>query len=99
MCSTEKLIATVHAADDDDVDKAVKAAHKALRHESWKHLPPTDRGMLMLRLADLIEKKRELFATIDAWDNGTTPLPPICTYTHIDVAHIHTHIRMHICMS
>lgn len=24
----------------------------------------------MSRLADLIEEKREVFATIDAWDNG-----------------------------
>lgn len=30
----------------------------------------TDRGILMTRLADLMESKKELFATIDAWDNG-----------------------------
>ena len=24
----------------------------------------------MFRLADLMEQKKELFATIDAWDNG-----------------------------
>ena len=62
----------MQAADEADVDKAVKAARAALKHASWKLLPPTDRGILMSRLADLIDAKRELFATVDAWDNGKT---------------------------
>lgn len=67
---TDKPIATVHAASAEDVDRAVKAAKAALVHSSWKQLPATDRGQLMMRLADLMEQNRELFATIDAWDNG-----------------------------
>ena len=67
---TEKLIATVQAAGEEDVDSAVKAARAALKHESWKELPASERGALMYKLADLMEQKRELFATIDAWDNG-----------------------------
>ncbi|CAL5868994.1 uncharacterized protein PFLUO_LOCUS3222 [Penicillium psychrofluorescens] len=68
--ATDKPIATVHAASAEDVDRAVKAAKAALVHSSWKQLPATDRGQLMMRLADLMEQNRELFATIDAWDNG-----------------------------
>lgn len=68
--STEKVIATVQAANEADVDKAVQAAKAALTKDTWKLLPGSDRGLLMSRLADLLEKKRELFATIDAWDNG-----------------------------
>lgn len=64
------MIAEVHAASADDVDKAVKAAKAALVHDSWKHLSGTDRGILMSKLADLIEQEKELLATIDAWDNG-----------------------------
>ena len=60
----------MQAAGEEDVDKAVKAARAALKHESWKQLSATDRGALMYKLADLMEQKRELFATIDAWDNG-----------------------------
>ncbi|RYP71391.1 hypothetical protein DL769_004699 [Monosporascus sp. CRB-8-3] len=70
--ATEKVIATVQAADADDVDQAVKIARAALKDASWKQLSASDRGRLMSRLADLIEEKRELFATIDAWDNGKT---------------------------
>ncbi|KAJ5612226.1 hypothetical protein N7510_005420 [Penicillium lagena] len=68
--ATDKPIATVHAASSEDVDRAVKAAKAALVHSSWKLLPATERGQLMMRLADLMEENRELFATIDAWDNG-----------------------------
>ncbi|KAL4931472.1 aldehyde dehydrogenase ALDH [Aspergillus undulatus] len=68
--ATDKPIATVHAASTADVDRAVNAAKRALVHPSWKKLPGTDRGQLMARLADLMEKNKELFATIDAWDNG-----------------------------
>ncbi|KAB8255802.1 aldehyde dehydrogenase domain-containing protein [Aspergillus pseudonomiae] len=68
--ATTREIASVYAAGAEDVDKAVNAAKAALKHDSWKLLPATDRGMLMGRLADLIEQNKELFATIDAWDNG-----------------------------
>lgn len=61
----------MHAASEEDVDKAVQAARAALKHESWKHLPGTDRGILMAKLADLLEEQKKLFATIDAWDNGS----------------------------
>lgn len=68
--STEKDIATVQGASESDVDKAVQAARKALKSPEWKDLSSTDRGILMTKLADLMESKRELLATIDAWDNG-----------------------------
>ncbi|KAA8641921.1 hypothetical protein EYZ11_011785 [Aspergillus tanneri] len=68
--ATDLPIATVHAANSDDIDQAVKAAKAAFSHPSWKLLPPTERGQLMGKLADLIEQNKELFASIDAWDNG-----------------------------
>ncbi|KAL8809157.1 MAG: hypothetical protein Q9223_006704 [Gallowayella weberi] len=68
--ATEREIATVQAATADDVDKAVSAAKAALKHPSWKLLPATERGRLMAKLADLMAEEQELFATIDAWDNG-----------------------------
>lgn len=66
----ESEIVSVHAAGAEDVDIAVKAARKALKDPSWKELPPTDRGKLMLKLADLVEKHIETLATIESWDNG-----------------------------
>ncbi|WEW59217.1 mitochondrial aldehyde dehydrogenase [Emydomyces testavorans] len=66
----ESEIASVHAAGAEDVDIAVKAARKALKDPSWKQLPPTDRGKLMVKLAELVEQHAEILATIEAWDNG-----------------------------
>lgn len=68
--ATEKEIAAVQAATPDDIDRAVKAAKKALKSPEWKLLNSTDRGRLMTKLADLMEQNHELLATIDAWDNG-----------------------------
>ncbi|KAF4470260.1 aldehyde dehydrogenase (NAD+) [Fusarium albosuccineum] len=68
--ATEKEIATVDAASAGDVDKAVRAAHAAFRDPSWKKLPPHERGVLMNKLANYIEERKEIFATSDAWDNG-----------------------------
>ena len=68
--ATEKEIASVQAATPDDIDRAVSAAKKALKSPEWKLLPNTDRGRLMVKLADLMEQNHELLATIDAWDNG-----------------------------
>ncbi|KAJ5176181.1 uncharacterized protein N7482_002058 [Penicillium canariense] len=68
--ATDRPIASVHAANSNDVDRAVHAAKTALVQPSWKLLPATERGRLMARLADLMEQNKVLLASIDAWDNG-----------------------------
>lgn len=68
--ATEKQIAVVQAASEQDVDRAVQAAKKALKNPEWKQLCVTQRGRLMAKLADLMEENKTLLATIDAWDNG-----------------------------
>lgn len=60
----------MHAASANDVNRAVHAAKKALKDASWKKLPATQRGRLLVRLSELIEENQELLASIDAWDNG-----------------------------
>lgn len=48
---------------------AAAAAHEALRG-AWAALTPTQRGALMFRLADLLERDAEVLAQLDARDNG-----------------------------
>ena len=67
--TTESEIASVHAAEPEDVDKAVAAARAAFKGE-WRDMATSDRGELMWKLASLIEKNAELLATIDTMDNG-----------------------------
>jgi aldehyde dehydrogenase (NAD+) len=60
----------VYAASADDIGKAVTAARNALQDPSWRKLPASDRGRLLIRLSNLIEANKETLATIETWDNG-----------------------------
>ncbi|XP_072034042.1 aldehyde dehydrogenase, mitochondrial-like [Amphiura filiformis] len=69
--STEEVICDVAEADKADVDIAVKAAREAFRLGSpWRTMDASDRGLLMYRLADLIERDRALLASLETLDNG-----------------------------
>uniref|UniRef100_A0A8H7K6P6 Aldehyde dehydrogenase n=1 Tax=Bionectria ochroleuca TaxID=29856 RepID=A0A8H7K6P6_BIOOC len=67
--TTEKVITAVHEATAQDVDIAVKAARAAFEG-AWRQTTPTDRGRLLVRLADLFERDVEILAAIEALDNG-----------------------------
>jgi aldehyde dehydrogenase (NAD(P)+) len=65
----ESEITSVHAAEPEDVDKAVAAARAALKGP-WRSLSPSVRGDMLMKLYELIERDKELLATIETWDNG-----------------------------
>ncbi|KAF2144339.1 uncharacterized protein K452DRAFT_317016 [Aplosporella prunicola CBS 121167] len=67
--AAETEITSVYAADAQDIDDSVRAARAAFEG-SWRELSTSDRGNLIIKLANLIEEEQELFATIDTWDNG-----------------------------
>jgi len=67
--STEEVICSVHEATEKDVDIAVAAARKAFEGP-WKQVTPQQRGVLMFKLADLIEKNVDLLAAVESLDNG-----------------------------
>ncbi|KAH6888540.1 aldehyde dehydrogenase [Thelonectria olida] len=68
--SDETEIASVEAASEADVDKAVKAARAAFNSDEWSGISATERGALMFKLADIIEEHKETLATLETWDNG-----------------------------
>jgi aldehyde dehydrogenase (NAD+) len=69
--ATGDALAHVAEADSADVDLAVKAARKAFNAKSaWRRMPASERGKLLNRLADLIEKNIEELATLESLDNG-----------------------------
>src|SRR5258705_633813 len=69
--STGEVITQVAEADAPDVDKAVSAARAAFETGAWrKHLSASQRGALMYKLADLIEKNADELAQLEALDNG-----------------------------
>jgi aldehyde dehydrogenase (NAD+) len=62
------LLAKVSEAKYADVDRAVAAARKAF--PAWAAMSPSDRGLLIGRLADAIEKDRDNLALIETLDTG-----------------------------
>jgi aldehyde dehydrogenase (NAD+) len=68
--STGEPICQVAEADAADVDNAVKAARAAFDHGPWKKMAASERGLLLNRLADLIEKHADELARLESLDNG-----------------------------
>ena len=68
--ATGEVLSNVAAGDKEDVDRAVKAARVAFEKGPWAKISPSERGRLMWRLADLIEKHAEEFAQLESLDNG-----------------------------
>jgi acyl-CoA reductase-like NAD-dependent aldehyde dehydrogenase len=62
------LLAKVAEARQADIDRAVAAARKAF--PAWAAVSPSDRGLLIGRLADAIEKDRDNLALIETLDTG-----------------------------
>lgn len=53
-----------------DADAAVAAAHRAMNAGPWASMTATQRGKLMLRLADLVTQNADRLAEIEVRDNG-----------------------------
>ncbi|SRR5579871_3087677 len=68
--STGEEICRIAEADAADVNKAVAAARAAFERGPWKKINASERGRLLNRLADLIEKHTDELAALEALDNG-----------------------------
>ncbi|MEY4179507.1 MAG: hypothetical protein RLY70_3081, partial [Planctomycetota bacterium] len=68
--ATGERIAEVAEADRVDVDRAVAAARRAFESGPWSRMPASERGHLLYRLADLLEKNLDELAALETLDNG-----------------------------
>ncbi len=68
--ATEEIITRVAEAGAADIDAAVKSARRALEEGPWRLMTGAQRGRLLRRLADLIERDRENLVTLEAIDAG-----------------------------
>ncbi|MFG0336259.1 MAG: aldehyde dehydrogenase family protein [Maioricimonas sp. JB049] len=66
----EEPIADVARANEEDVDRAVKAARAAFETGDWAKMDARDRGRLLNRLADLLEENFDELAALETLDNG-----------------------------
>uniref|UniRef100_A0A670ZSU7 Aldehyde dehydrogenase 1 family member A2 n=1 Tax=Pseudonaja textilis TaxID=8673 RepID=A0A670ZSU7_PSETE len=69
--ATGEQICEVQEADKADTDKAVLAARLAFSLGSgWRRMDASERGHLLEKLADLVERDRALLATMESLNSG-----------------------------
>ena len=78
--ATGETFAEVAEADKADIDKAVAAARKAFEGK-WSKMSARDRGRLLYKLSQLIERDTAQLAELETSDNGK----PIKESTYIDI--------------
>ncbi|TNE70973.1 aldehyde dehydrogenase family protein [bacterium] len=66
--STEEKLSEIALANENDVDKAVKAARKA--QKDWAKLPGKERGKYLFRIARLMQERARAFSVIESMDGG-----------------------------
>jgi aldehyde dehydrogenase (NAD+) len=67
---TGEELATVPHFTSHDVDTAVAAAQQAFDKSGWATMPPNERGALLHRLADEVERRISIIGQIEALDAG-----------------------------
>jgi phenylacetaldehyde dehydrogenase len=65
-----EVIAKVPSGNAEDVDRAVRAARRALESGPWSVAPPLARAKALYRIADLIEQRGDQLAALESLDNG-----------------------------
>ncbi|MCT4554779.1 MAG: aldehyde dehydrogenase [Pelagimonas sp.] len=68
--ATGAVWAKMPAAAPEDVDRAVAAAARAFADPDWALMPATQRGKLLMRLADLIADNAPRLAELETRDTG-----------------------------
>jgi aldehyde dehydrogenase (NAD+) len=84
--ATEKKIAEVADATEQDVDKAVKSARTAYE-KVWSKMPPAERGKYIYRIARIIQERARELAIIETMDGGK----PIRESRDVDVPLVAAH--------
>lgn len=64
------VVAEVDEAGPEDTAKAIEAAHRAFHEGPWPHTSARERGDLLLRTADLLERDTDLVAEAESQDTG-----------------------------
>jgi len=81
--ATGEVLTQIAAASSADIDRAVDAARRALedRNGPWRKMSASERGRLIWKLADLLEKNIDEFAELETLDNGK----PIFESRYVDM--------------
>ncbi|SFS24088.1 aldehyde dehydrogenase [Pseudomonas sp. NFACC42-2] len=73
---TEQVYGSSARGTREDVERAVAAARHQLERGDWSQLDGAQRGRLLAKLADLVERDSERLADLDANAIGRSPVEP-----------------------
>ncbi len=81
--ATGEVLTQIAEASSADVDRAVQAARRAFDDRSgpWRKMSASERGRLIWKLADLVEKNIDELAELETLDNGK----PIFESRYVDM--------------
>src|SRR5437660_5651681 len=81
--ATGEVLTQIVEASSEDVDRAVSAARMAFedRGGPWRKMSASERGRLLWKLADLVEKNIDELAELETLDNGK----PIFESRYVDM--------------
>lgn len=87
--ATGEVLAQVAAAGEEDVNQAVQAARNAFENPAWRGMSGVQRGDLLWKIADLLEKYATELAELETLDNGK----PVNVAQRVDVMQAAKHFR------
>ncbi len=70
--ATGEPIAEVAEASDADVDRAVRAAHRALEQGPWPQMVASERAAVMFKVAQLLRERADALAKLETTNSGKT---------------------------
>ena len=70
--ATGELLTTVDRGEAADIDRAVKAARRAFESGPWPKMSASERGKILWRLGELIDKHRDELALLECLNTGKT---------------------------
>jgi aldehyde dehydrogenase (NAD+) len=68
--ATEQTLTEVALGQDEDIDRAVRAARRAFDTGPWPSMKPNQRERLLWRIGDILSERAEEFGQLEALDNG-----------------------------
>jgi aldehyde dehydrogenase (NAD+) len=81
--ATEETIGTVPQATPEDVSRAVAAARRAFDEGPWPQLSPRDRGRLMMRMAEVLDRRREEIVDLNISEAGS--VRPLAEFLQVGI--------------
>ena len=68
--ATGETVARMANSGEADVAEAVASAERAFKHGPWSTMPDAERGKILWRIADIVEKRRMELGRMESISNG-----------------------------